>query len=74
MKKQLILLIAFLFASGLSAQVYEKQLGIRMGLTSGISGKVIKDDRTAIEGALGFRKGGIQLIGLVEAYHPLIHR
>lgn len=72
MKKTIILIIAFLFTFGLSAQVYEKQVGIRMGVTSGISGKVIKDDRTAIEGTLGFRNGGIQLYGLLEAYHPLI--
>lgn len=54
------------------AQEYDKQVGIRLGVTSGISGKVIKDDRTAIEGALGFRDGGIQIYGLLESYHPII--
>lgn len=45
---------------------------MRLGVTSGITGKIIKNDRTAIEGTLGFREGGIQLYGLVESYHPLI--
>ncbi len=72
MKKAELLLFVILLSLGLSAQVYEKQVGIRLGVTSGFSGKVIKDDRTAIEGSLGFRNGGIQLYGLLESYHPLI--
>ena len=72
MKKFSIFLLLFMGTSALFAQVYEKQIGIRFGVTSALSGKVIKDDRTAIEGGLGFRDGGIQLIGLLEAYHPLI--
>lgn len=38
---------------------------------SGITGKVIKDRKTAIEGTLGFRKGGVQLYTLLEAYKML---
>ena len=72
MKKSILFLLTFLFSTAMFAQVYEKQIGIRLGVTSGISGKVIKDNRTAIEGTLGFRDGGIQLIGLLEAYQPLI--
>ena len=71
-KKYIIFLLVILFSSAAFAQMYEKQIGIRLGVTSGISGKVIKDDRTAIEGVLGFRDGGIQLIVLLEAYQPLI--
>ncbi|HEY9115426.1 MAG TPA: hypothetical protein VIN10_12065 [Bacteroidales bacterium] len=69
-----ILLICFLLAAfgGLQAQQYERELGIRLGYTSGISGKVIKDRSVAIEGMIGFRQGGMQFYGLVEAYKPLI--
>jgi hypothetical protein len=72
MKKYVISLAFLVISSAAFTQSYDKQVGIRLGVTSGLSGKVIKDDRTAIEGALGFRDGGIQLIGLLEAYHPLI--
>lgn len=72
MKKAAIILIFYLFVQNAFSQVYEKQVGIRLGVTSGISGKVIKDDRTAIEGLLGFRDGGIQMNVLLESYHPLI--
>ena len=72
MKKYIISLATLLFSLTAFTQIYDKQIGLRMGVTSGLSGKVIKNDRTAIEGSLGFRDGGIQLIGLLEAYHPII--
>ena len=72
MKKFTVLIIVLLLFSSVFGQVYEKQIGMRLGVTSGISGKVIKDDRTAIEGTLGFRDGGIQLFALLESYHPII--
>jgi hypothetical protein len=72
MKKIALLLFILMFTASIYAQVYEKQVGLRLGVTSGISGKIIKNDRTAIEGVLGFRDGGIQIYGLVESYHPLI--
>lgn len=52
--------------------MFEKQVGLRLGVTPGISGKIIKNNKTAIEGIMGFRNGGIQLYGLVESYHPII--
>jgi hypothetical protein len=72
MKKIVFILFILLFVASSNAQMYEKQVGLRLGVTSGISGKIIKNDRTAIEGILGFRDGGIQIIGLAESYHPLI--
>lgn len=72
MKKTFILLLIILFAHSVFSQVYEKQVGLRLGYTSGLSGKVIKDDRTAIEGLFGFREGGLQVCVLLESYHPLI--
>ncbi len=70
-KAALILLIITISIPGISQQ-FEKQVGLRLGVTPGITGKIIKNDKTAIEGILGFRNGGIQLIGLVESYHALI--
>ncbi len=72
MKKIAIILLIISFTGSAYSQIYEKQVGMRLGVTSGITGKIIKNDRTAIEGTLGFREGGIQLYGLVESYHPLI--
>jgi len=67
-----VVLILLLFSLGLTAQEYQKQVGVRLGVTSGISGKVIKDNRTAIEGSLGFRTGGVQMYVLLESYHSLL--
>jgi len=61
MKKAAIIILFSLIANITVAQVYEKQLGLRLGVTSGLSAKVIKDNRTAIEGVFGFRDGGIQI-------------
>ena len=70
-KAGFLILIIFLSVTSI-AQEYEKQVGLRLGVTSGISGKIIKNDQAAIEGILGFRDGGMQIYGLVESYHPLI--
>ncbi len=72
MKRATLILFAFSVLISAQAQFYEKQVGLRLGVTPGISGKVIKNDRAAIEGILGFREGGVQLYGLVESYHRLI--
>jgi len=72
MKKAVLILLILSLTVPAFSQVFEKQVGLRLGVTSGITGKIIKNDRTAIEGILGFRNGGIQLYGLVESYHPLI--
>lgn len=71
MKK--LLLVILLVTVGLFAQSqdFEGQLGVRLGPTSGITGKLIKNQKTAIEGTLGFRKGGVQLYVLLESYKML---
>ena len=65
----LLLLIAFELSA--HAQVFERQFGARIGTMSGITGKVILNKTTAIEGTLGFRKGGLQLYTLLESYKAL---
>jgi len=72
MKKAGLIILAFLFTTTAFTQAYEKQVGLRLGVTPGITGKIIKNDRTAIEGILGFRTGGLQMVALLESYHPLI--
>lgn len=64
------LIIAVITVTGYS-QNYERQLGMRFGTMAGISGKVIVNKATAIQGTLGFRKGGVQLYTLLEAYKCL---
>lgn len=72
MKKAAFILLMLSLTVSAFSQVFEKQIGLRLGVTPGISGKIIKNDRTAIEGILGFRNGGVQLYALVESYHPII--
>ena len=72
MKKAIPTLIIILFTLSAFSQVYEKQVGLRLGVTPGITGKIIKNDRAAIEGILGFRNGGLQMYALLESYHPII--
>jgi len=67
-----IVLVLLLVSLSVSSQEYKKQIGIRLGVTSGIAGKVIKDNRTAIEGSLGFRTGGLQMYMLLESYRPMV--
>ena len=71
MKKILTLILVGTFVYSVQSQSFERQLGVRLGTMSGITGKVIKDNKTAIEGTLGFRKGGVQLYTLLEMYKML---
>lgn len=72
MRKTTITLLMILFSVSMFGQMYEQRLGIRAGYTSGLTGKIIKDRRVALEGMLGFRKGGMQVYGLIERQKPLI--
>ncbi len=71
MKKLLSVLLFVSIVLTSQSQIFERQLGVRLGTMSGITGKVIKDKKTAIEGTLGFSNGGIQLYTLLEAYKML---
>ena len=72
MKKATLIILFLTTALFVNSQTYEKQVGFRLGVTFGITGKIIKNDWAAIEGILGFRQGGLQFYGLVESYHPII--
>lgn len=54
------------------AQEKQYQAGFRMGVTSGFTGRAISNEAWAFEGLLGFRSGGAQIYGLLEARKPLI--
>lgn len=66
-----ILLISIYSTLGWS-QYEEKQVGLRFGSATGITVKVIQNDRLALEGIVGIRQGGIQIYGLLESYRPLM--
>lgn len=72
MRKTSITLLILLLSLSMFGQLYEQRVGVRLGYTSGISGKIIKDRKVALEGILGFRMGGMQVYGLVESQKPLI--
>jgi hypothetical protein len=67
----LILLILLTVCTTSMAQHHKQYLGVRGGISSGISYKIFKDEFTAFEGILSYRSGGIQLIALIEAYKPV---
>ncbi len=71
MKRLLPIILLCIIGFSSQSQSFERQIGLRLGVMSGITGKVIKDKNTAIEGTLGFRKGGVQLYTLLEAYKVL---
>ncbi len=74
MKHLILLLIAVTVSLYVHSQNYERQLGMRLGVMSGITGKVVKNNSTAIQGTLGFRKGGVQVYTLLEKLKPLDKR
>lgn len=71
MKKIILLSLAVMFAGVSFGQLIEKQVGVRLGNTSGFFIKAIKNENMAFEGMLGFRQGGMQAYGLIEQYKPV---
>ncbi len=71
MKLYFVFLVLFFSSLFVQSQEFERQLGVRLGTMSGITGKVILNKQTAIEGTLGFRKGGLQLYTLLQSYKLL---
>lgn len=64
-----ILLINISLLAG--AQGYRQQMGLRGGVSSGISYKLFKSELKAMEGMLSYRDRGIQLTALIETYRPM---
>ena len=55
-------------------QFYNKHYGLRLGTTPGITAKVLKGDKMAVEGMVGFRQRGLQVYGFIESYMPAFAR
>lgn len=67
MKKGLILSILMIsFFMTVQGQNYKTGLGIRAGLTSGLTAKYFFEQNTAVEGILGIRYRGIHTTVLIE--------
>ena len=72
MTKSLIISILIVLLFNLSnAQSYEKAIGIRGGLFSGITGKFFLSDNTAIEGIFHSRWKGYGICGLYEIHNDM---
>lgn len=70
MKTFLLIVLLSVFSTGY-AQVYNHSVGLRGGVSSGISYRLFKDELKAMEGILSFRNHGIQLTAIIETYKPL---
>lgn len=68
MKTLLIISALFILVTTGYSQYYDKHYGVRMGNTFGINAKVLKGDKLALEGMLGFRQRGMQIYGFIESY------
>lgn len=71
MKKTLIFTAGlFLIVSGLHAQAFMKEAGIRGGLTSGFTYRQYLNEALSYEGLLSFRQGGAQFTILRQIHEP----
>ncbi len=66
-----LLLIICMSCLGLKAQTHIQYLGLRGGVSYGISSKIFNGEFKALEGLLSFRSRGVQLTALIETYKPL---
>ena len=72
MKKQLFYLTIFLLGVHiLPAQSGEWAVGLRGGISAGVSAKWYATAEADVEALATFRNGGAQLTGLLEFHHPL---
>ena len=66
MKKLIMMVAVLLTATQLNAQDYKTGIGMRFGLSNGITARHNIDQYKAIEGILSFRWHGFNLTGLYE--------
>ena len=69
MKKTILVLIVIAAAAGLMAMDYGTGIGVRGGLSNGITVKHFINEKTAIEGLLASRWGGFNITGLYEIHN-----
>ena len=68
MKKIAIIISFVLFAAGAQAQDYNTGIGLRGGLSNGLTIKHFIKSNTAVEGILTSRWGGFNITGLYELH------
>jgi hypothetical protein len=71
MKKLVILLGIILMMLCVRAQELKHEIGLRLGLSSGISYEMHVDQFRAYKGLLSFREGGVQITAIIESTRPL---
>lgn len=72
MKKAILsFAILLLLISYARTQENRNELGLRLGLSSGISYTINVDQFRAYKGMLTFREGGVQAIAMIESTRPL---
>lgn len=71
MKKGVILLGIILTVLCIRAQELKHEIGLRLGLSSGISYEMHVDQFRAYKGLLSFREGGVQITAMIESTRPL---
>ena len=71
MKRSIILLGLLLMFLIANAQERKHELGLRLGLSSGISYTMHVDQFRAYKGLLSFREGGVQITAMIESSRPL---
>ena len=71
MKRSIILLGLMLMFLLVNAQERKHELGLRLGLSSGISYTMHVDQFRAYKGLLSFREGGVQITAMIESSRPL---
>ena len=69
MKKTILVMIVIVITTGLFAMDYGTGVGVRGGLSNGITVKHFINNKTAIEGLLSSRWGGLNITGLYEIHN-----
>ena len=65
------LLLICLLAAGARSQEQRHVLGVRIGLSTGITYEYHVDPFRAYKGLVSFREGGVQLTGMIQSCRPL---
>lgn len=72
--KYLALIILLFLTVSLKGQEYFRAVGVRGGLTAGITYRQFLDPELAYEGIASFRRGGLQFTVLRQHFEPVLWR
>jgi hypothetical protein len=74
MNRLISICLLVLLSFGLRAQDYEGSVGIRGGVSSGFTYKIMLNDERAFEGIFSFRKHGMQFTGMLLNHQPFLFK